>query len=229
MIFVTLAIVGILFTTVIPKVTQIFKDMNVDLPIYTRVLIAVADFTRDYWYLAISMVVAAVMGVRAWVRTPAGRRKWHRWQLSLPIMGSLTRIIAMSRFSRTLATLLSSGVPLLTAMEIVRNIVGNVILEEVIEKARDNIREGESIATPLKRSGEFTPMVCHMIAIGEKSGQLEEMLKKAADAYDAQVESRLTALTSLLEPIMIVAMGGSVAFIVAAVLMPILQLNTFVK
>jgi general secretion pathway protein F len=229
MVIVATIIVGILFTTVIPKVTAIFNDMEVVLPIYTRVLIGISDFARDYWYLAIAMVVALVVAIRAYLRTATGKVKSHAWQLKLPVFGSLVRLIAMSRFSRTLATLLSSGVPLLTAMEIVRNIVGNIVLQEVIENARVSIREGESIATPLKRSGQFPPMVCHMIAVGERTGQLEEMLKKIADTYDNQVESKVTALTSLLEPLMIVVMGGGVAFIVAAILMPILQMNTFVK
>ena len=175
------------------------------------------------------MAVGFVVALRAWLRTPGGQQKSHTWVLKVPIFGNLVRLIAMSRFSRTLATLLSSGVPLLTAMEIVRNIVGNLVLQDVVKKAADAIREGESIATPLKRSGEFPPMVCHMIAVGERTGELEGMLGKVADTYDSQVESRVTALTSLLEPIMIVLMGGGVGFIVAAILVPILQMNTFVK
>ena len=229
MMIVAVVIVGILFTTVIPKVTTIFADMNVTLPIYTRVLIGLSTFVSSYWYLAILLAVAVVLGTRAWLRTPGGKLTSHRLQLRAPVMGSLTRLIAMSRFSRTLSTLLSSGVPLLVAMDIVRNIVGNIVLQEVVEKARDSIREGESIAAPLRRSGEFPPMVCHMIAVGERSGQLEEMLRKIADTYDTQVESKVGALTSLLEPIMIVCMGGGVAFVVASILLPILQMNTFIK
>ncbi len=229
MVVVALIIVGILFTTVIPKVTAIFKDMDVVLPIYTRVLIAASDFSKDYWYLVLLMLVVGVVGIRAYLRTPVGRLKSDTMQLKLPVFGSLVRLVAMSRFSRTLSTLLSSGVPLLTAMDIVRNILGNIVLQEVVEKARDSIREGETISAPLKRSGQFPPMVCHMISVGERTGELENMLKKVADTYDSQVEAKVTALTSLLEPIMIVIMGGGVAFIVAAILMPILQMNTFVK
>lgn len=137
-------------------------------------------------------------------------------------------MLAIARFSRTLSTLLQSGVPLLTSMNIVKALVTNRVLSEVIEKARDSIREGESIAGPLRRSGEFPPLVYHMIAIGEKSGQLEEMLANVANAYDSQVDTRISALTSLLEPIMIVAMGAVIAFMVFSVLMPILQMNTMV-
>jgi general secretion pathway protein F len=135
-------------------------------------------------------------------------------------------MLAIPRLSRTLSTLLKSGVPLLTAMDIVKAIVTNTILSGVIDQSRDAIKEGESIAAPLRRSGEFPPMVYHMVAIGERSGQLEEMLLNVANAYDAQVETRMTALTSLLEPVMIVGMGGVVAFIVMAILLPILQMNT---
>ena len=135
-------------------------------------------------------------------------------------------MLAIARFSRTLSTLLKSGVPLLTSMDIVKAIVTNTILSGVIEQSRDAIKEGESIAAPLRRSGQFPPMVYHMVAIGERSGQLEEMLMNVANSYDAQVETRMTALTSLLEPIMIVCMGGVVAFIVMSILLPILQMNT---
>ena len=162
------------------------------------------------------------------MKTPRVRARWDELKLRAPIFGELVRMLALSRFAKTLATLLASGVPLLTAMDIVKNVVSNSLLADVIENARDAIREGESIAAPLKRSGQFPPLVYHMIAIGERSGQLEEMLQNVARSYEAQVEMRIGALTSLLEPVMIVAMGGGVAFIVFSILMPIMQLNTFV-
>jgi general secretion pathway protein F len=228
MVVVGLAIVSILFVVVIPKVTKIFDDMNVTLPWTTRILIAVSTFARDYWYVVLALLVALVFGTRRFVRTARGRAWWDRTQLRAPIFGPLIRMLALSRFAKTLATLLASGVPLLTAMDIVRNIVSNTLLADVIDRARDAIREGESIAAPLKRSGQFPPLVYHMIAIGERSGQLEEMLQNVAKSYEAQVEMRVGALTSLLEPVMIVAMGGGVAFVVFSILMPIMQLNTFV-
>jgi len=228
MVVVGIAIVGILFVVVIPKVTKIFDDMNVALPWTTRILIGVSTFARDFWYLTLVALVALVFGTRRFVRTARGRAWWDRTQLRAPIFGPLIRMLALSRFAKTLATLLASGVPLLTAMDIVRNIVSNTLLAGVIDNARDAIREGESIAAPLKRSGQFPPLVYHMIAIGERSGQLEEMLQNVAKSYEAQVEMRVGALTSLLEPVMIVAMGGGVAFVVFSILMPIMQLNTFV-
>jgi general secretion pathway protein F len=220
------AILGILFTVVIPKITKIFEDTRISLPWTTRALLGASTFARDWWWALALLAVLSGYGLARWRRTPAGRARWDVGVLSFPIFGGLVRQIAIARFTRTLATLLRSGVPLLTAMDIVKNIVGNTRLATVIEESRDSIREGESIAAPLKRSGEFPPLVYHMVAIGEKSGQLEEMLKNVADAYDAQVETKVAALTSLLEPIMIVAMGAVVAFMVFSILMPILQINT---
>src|ERR671924_1140543 len=228
MVVVGIAIVSILFIVVIPKVTKIFEDMNVALPWTTRILIAISSFARDYWFAILLGIPLLAWGVRRFLRTPKGRAWWDAKQLTLPVFGELLRMLALARFAKTLATLLSSGVPLLTALDIVKNIVNNSLLAQVIEDARDAIREGESIAAPLKRSGQFPPLVHHMIAIGERSGQLEEMLRNVARSYDAQVEMRIGALTSLLEPVMIVAMGTGVAFIVFSILMPIMQLNTFV-
>jgi general secretion pathway protein F len=228
MIIIGIVIVGILFAVVIPKVTKIFEDMNVALPWTTRILIAVSSFTRDYWYLILIAVPLSIWLFLRYLKTPGGRSWFDRVQLKTPVFGELIRMLAIARFSKTLGTLLSSGVPLLTALDIVKNIVNNTVLSGVIESARDAIREGESIAAPLKRSGQFPPLVHHMIAVGEKSGQLEEMLQNVARSYDAQVDMRVAALTSLLEPVMIVGMGVGVAFIVFSILMPIMKLNTFV-
>jgi general secretion pathway protein F len=228
MVLVGISIVGILFVVVIPKVTKIFDDMNVSLPWTTQILISTSTFARNYWYLILAAIPLLIWGIRRYVRTDRGRNWWDRTKLSAPIFGEVVRMLALARFAKTLATLLSSGVPLLTALDIVKNIVNNSILAKVIEDARDAIREGESIAAPLKRSGQFPPLVHHMIAIGEKSGQLEQMLGNIARSYDSQVEIRVSAMTSLLEPVMIVMMGGGVAFIVFSILMPIMQLNTFV-
>jgi general secretion pathway protein F len=183
---------------------------------------------------AIGVVVGLFAGLgvawlMAWVSTPDGRAAKDGFMLKLPIVGALVRMLAVSRFARTLATLLRSGVPLLKAMDIVKNVLDNGKLEKVIETATGSIREGESIAGPLKRSGDFPPIVTHMIAVGERSGQLEQMLENVARAYDSQVETRVQALTSLLEPIMIVFMGGGVGFIAFAILMPLIQMNEFIQ
>jgi general secretion pathway protein F len=170
-----------------------------------------------------------VAWVTAWLATSEGRIAKDAFMLRMPVFGPLVQMLAVSRFARTLATLLRSGVPLLKAMEIVKNVLDNAQLEKVIETAATSIREGESIAGPLKRSGNFPPIVTHMIAVGERSGQLEQMLENVSRAYDTQVETRVQALTSLLEPLMIVVMGGGVGFIAFAILMPLIQMNEFAQ
>jgi general secretion pathway protein F len=226
MLLIGTVIMGILFTVVIPKITKVFEDAQVVLPWTTRALIAGSSIVHDWWWALALAAALAVYGMVRWRRTPAGRDRWDAWVLTVPIFGGLVRQVAIARFTRTLATLLRSGVPLLASMDIVKNIVGNTRLSQVIDESRKAIQEGESIAAPLRRSGEFPPLVYHMVAIGEKSGELEDMLQNVANAYDAQVETKVAALTSLLEPIMIVAMGAAVAFIVFSILMPILQVNT---
>jgi general secretion pathway protein F len=220
------AIMLILFAVVIPKITKIFEDTQVTLPLTTRLLMGFSTFVSNWWWALVLLAGAAFWGFLRWKETTAGRARWDRFKLTVPIFGRLIRTIAIGRFTRTLATLLKSGVPLLAAMDIVKNVVGNVRLAEVIEQARQAIQEGESIAAPLKRSGEFPPLVHHMVAIGERSGSLEEMLGNVADAYEDQVDTTVGALTSLMEPLMIVLMGAVVTFIVFSVLMPILQINT---
>jgi general secretion pathway protein F len=226
MLLISLVVMGILFTVVIPKITKIFEDTKVTLPWTTRALIGFSGFVYDWWWALVLLAIGAGMLFVRWRRTPDGQARWDVWMLSMPIFGPLVRQVAIGRFARTLGTLLKSGVPLLTALDIVKNILGNTRLASVIEQSRESIREGESIAAPLKRSGEFPPLVYHMVAIGEKSGELEEMLGNVATAYESQVETRIAALTSLLEPVMIVLMGVAVAFIVFSILMPILQINT---
>jgi len=223
-------LLGLIFTFVIPKVTQLFEDQDVALPAITKMLIGVSDLMSNWVFLIIAIPAtgAAIAGFVYWKNTPDGEQIWDRFVLKIPVLGSLVRMIAISRFARTLGTLLSSGVPLLTALNIVKNILGNSRLVEVVDAARDDIEEGENIAEPLRRSGEFPPLVTHMIAVGEQSGQLEEMLGNVAESYDQQVDMRIQALTTLLEPLMIVIMGIAVAIVVFAVMLPLLQLNQMV-
>lgn len=170
---------------------------------------------------------AAVGSFLAWLKTERGRYARDSMLLTIPIFGSLFQMIAVARFASTLASLLASGVQLLRAMDIVRAVIGNAALEKVVEEAAAAIREGESIAEPLKRSKRFPPIVTHMISVGEKSGQLEQMLEAVSTSYESSVEIRVTALTSILEPLMIVIMGGAVGFIAFAILMPLIQMNDF--
>jgi general secretion pathway protein F len=222
-------LVGALMIGVVPKVTSMFESMQQELPWYTALLIFVSDTLAGYWWLIIGGIVLVVYSFRRWRNTTNGRMAWDRFTLRVPVFGRLNLLVAVARFSRTLSTLLASGVPLLPAMDIVKSVLGNVQLEAVIKTAVGSIREGESIAEPLRRSGYFPPMVTHMIAVGEKSGQLEQMLENVSRAYEAEVETKITMLTSLLEPLIIVVMGGMVAFIAMAIIMPLVQMNQLVQ
>lgn len=229
MVFVGMVNITIMFTVVVPRITKIFEHAKVQLPITTRLLIFTSSTVKDYWWLILILIGGAVFLFRRWLGSEKGRAQWDAITLKLPIFGSLRRMIAVSRFARTLGTLLQSGVSLLVALDIVKNVVANAVLARVIETTSDAIREGEEIAPPLKRSGEFPPMVIHMIAIGEKSGQLEQMLNRVAIAYEQRTEVRLKSLMALLSPLLILGMGGAVGFIVFSILTPILQMNTLVK
>ncbi len=224
-----LGIITIMMMVVVPKVTSIFENFGRELPIYTKALIWMSDFMRDFWWLVLVVFILAVISFRKWKKTEKGRYKWDGFVLWVPLFGGLAMMVAISRFAKTLATLLSSGVPLLTAMDITKGVLGNSVLEQVIVEASSSISEGESIAGPLKASGRFPPIVTHMIAVGERSGQLESMLENVADAYDAQVDTKVATLTSLLEPLMIVLMGVGAGGIAAAILIPLIQMNEFIQ
>ncbi|OGQ05198.1 MAG: type II secretion system protein GspF [Deltaproteobacteria bacterium RIFCSPLOWO2_12_FULL_44_12] len=227
-----MSIVGVflmiaLVVFVVPKITQIFEDVQATLPLPTKILMGVSDALTTPWVIILILILIplAIYGVKRWLKTPKGREFWDRRMLKVPLFGKLNRMVAISRFSRTLSTLLNSGVPLLNALDIVRNIVTNTIIRRAIEETRTSVQEGASVSDPLKKSGEFPPIVTHMIAIGEKTGDLEKMLERIAEAYDAQVDNTVSTLTTLLEPIMILVMASIVSFIVMSILLPILQLN----
>ncbi len=228
MMVMTFLVITVMMTVVVPKVTAIFEDFGQVLPWYTRLLMFVSHMFTDYWYLLIAMTVGAVYGFRRWISSPNGRKQWDLFVLTAPIFGPLSTKVACARFARTLATLLKSGVPVLSALEITRNVLVNTELMRVVDDARSSIREGESIAKPLANSKRFPPIVTHMIAIGERSGELEAMLENVADAYDDQIDAQVTAMSSLLEPIMILVMGGITGGITFAILMPLMQMNQFV-
>lgn len=226
---VVVLILFLMMSVVVPKVTAIFDNFNQTLPWYTRLLIFVSDAFGNYWWLIAAVLIGAIYWFRRWKATEEGRTKWDLFVLEVPLFGPLLIMVAVARFARTLSTLLASGVPVLTAMDITKNVLGNTELMRVVEDARSSVREGEGIAKPLRQGGRFPPIVTHMIAVGERSGQLEEMLLHVADAYDQQIEVRVGALTSILEPLLIVVMGGVVGGIAFAILMPLLQLNEMIQ
>ena len=229
MVVVVALILALMMYVVVPKVTAIFDNFNQTLPWYTSLLIFVSDAFIEYWWVLVGLLAIAIYWFRRWRATDQGRKKWDIFVLELPLFGQLLTMVAVTRFARTLSTLLASGVPVLTAMDITRNVLGNTELMRVVEEARSSVREGEGIAKPLREGGRFPPIVTHMIAVGEQSGQLEEMLIHVADAYDQQVEVKVGTLTSILEPLLILVMGSVVGAIAFSILMPLLQLNQMIQ
>jgi general secretion pathway protein F len=227
MVFMAFSVIGILMIFVIPKISKLFESQRVALPLPTQILIGSSNLLKDWWFVIFPLIGGSIYGFVRYIRSERGKPWWDKFLLNVPIFGPLIRMVAVTRFCKTLSTLIGSGVPLLAAFDIVKNVVQNSVLLEVIETARDCVKEGESIAAPLKRSGQFPPIVTHMIAIGEKSGQLEEMLGNVARSYEVQVDARLRGMTSILEPVLLVFMGVVVAFIVFSVLLPMLQISSF--
>jgi general secretion pathway protein F len=228
MLIVGVGVVVFLMAYVIPRVTQIFVEMKQQLPLPTTILITVSELFQKYWPLAILAMVGCFLAVRYYVKTEAGRRRYDKMLLKLPVVGSIVEKVAMTRITRTLGTLLHNGVPLLSAMEIVRSLVSNVVLRQALEEARQEISEGASITAPLARGGVFPPAVIQMISVGEQSGNLEGMLFKVAETFDSEVENSVTTFTSLLGPFMILFLAFFVGFVVLAVLLPIFEMSNLI-
>lgn len=233
---VLMAVVGILiiaglFIGVIPRIRGLFDSLGGEdaLPLLTRMVFFFGDALIGYGWLAPLFAVAAYFAFRYWSRTPRGHRAWDTFKLRVPVVGNLNRLVAVSRFCRTLATLLLSGVPILSALTIVENVVGNMIIAEAIQSASRNIAEGQSIAQPLKASNQFPPLVTHMIQIGERTGELERMLTAVADAYEEQVEATIAGMTSLLGPLMILLMGGIIFLTALGLLMPMMNMSKMIR
>jgi len=230
MFFIGSGVLFFLVTFVVPNITNIFREMNQTLPGITVFLIVVSGFMKAFWWVIALTILAGAVGFRYAVRrTQRGGRLWDRFKLNSPLFGELNRKIAVARFSRTLGTLLQSGVPLLSALEIARNVVGNSVIAEEIRRAARDVEEGASLSKPLSRNEFFPPIAVEMIAVGEQSGNLETMLFRIADAYETETEADILVLTSLLEPAMILVMGAVVGFIVVSILLPIFEMNQLVR
>jgi len=226
MMFFTSLIVAVLVTFVLPQITSLLDSMDQDLPFYTKAIIGGSEWLRRYWWVMLGVLAAAGLALRAFIATERGRLAWDSTILRIPVVGRVARVVAVSRFSRTLATLLAGGIPIVRAMDVGRDVAGNVVLGAAIDRARESITEGASIAGPLRQSGQFPPMVTQMIEVGEQSGQLEAMLAKVAETYDEEVETTVSRLTALLEPVLILVMVGIVLFIILATLQPVMKLTT---
>ncbi len=217
---------NVIFIFVIPKIAKIFISMKKELPIITKICIWISNFLVNYWWLVIIGIIGVIYGVMKYINTRKGQLQWHALQLRLPILGILIKMINVSRFCSTLGTLLNSGVPILASLNIVKNLIPNVHMKDAVEKARQSVSEGASLAQPLIQSGYFPPLVTHMIKLGERSGELEPMLKIISENYEDQVQSRISGLTSVLEPIMMICLGIAIGFIVFAVVIPMMNMNS---
>jgi general secretion pathway protein F len=225
MVLVGTVIMAVLMIKVIPEITTMFTQQGKTLPLNTRFLIWISRFLgNNFIWITLGIIVFFIL-FRRWTKSKDGRPVWHKFVLGLPVVGELVRTINVGRFARTLGTMLHSGVPMLRALDTAKQIVGNVLIQRAVEDAKRAVTEGESLAATLKKSGEFPATMIHMVAVGEKAGQLEQMLERVATTYESEVDTKLTRLTALLEPLMLVIMGGAVAFIVFSILQPIMDLG----
>ena len=226
--FVMVAAVGILVVLmafVVPTFMGMFAEMGSELPLITRLLVATCTLVRRWWWIVLAALIGLGALLRAWLATPSGRRLLDRSVLRAPLFGSLVERLLISRFARTLGTLVASGVPILSALDTVRGTVTNVIIDQALQDVEQSLKGGESLARPMELSGVFPPLVTRMVALGEETGQLDRMLMQVADSYDEEVEVQLAGLTQLLEPLLIVFVGGIVGFIVVAMFLPLMSLT----
>jgi general secretion pathway protein F len=223
---VALVVAIALVTLVLPRIKTLLEGFGSELPLITRAIIAASDFLTSWWWLLLLIAVAAVVAVASVGRTARGGYALDDLRLRLPFFGKLVRTTAIARWARTLATLLAGGIPIVRALETAGRVAGNAVLREAVDRARESITGGASISAPLRASGHFPPLVTHMVAVGERSGELEAMLVKVADTYDEQVETTVTRFTAVLQPVLILFMVGIVAMIILAVLLPLMNLTS---
>ncbi len=225
----SIAILAGLLGYVVPKIVQVFANMNQQLPLLTRMLISLSDFLRDWWWLLLALLIAVIWLLRRALRQPVLRERWHRLLLRIPLIGGLIRGIETARFARTLSILAGSGVPILDALRISAEVLGNLPMRHALQEVAERVRGGDGIASSLERSGYFPPMAVYLIASGEGGGNLEDMLERAAQQQERETQSVIGTALALFEPLMIVVMGLVVFIIVLAILMPIFQLDQLVK
>jgi type IV pilus assembly protein PilC len=226
---VAVAVLVVLIAFVVPTFEKMFKDFGGAMPAPTQLLIDISYGFRKVWYLYLGVPVAIVVAFRAFLRSDKGRQLWDGFVLKAPVFGSVVRKVAVARFTRTLGTMLSSGVPILDALEIVAKSAGNRTIERGILHVRAKISEGKNIAGPLAETGVFPPMVVQMIGVGEATGAMDAMLNKIADFYDDEVDVAIAALTSMIEPLMMVFLGSTVGFFMVAMYLPIFSMAGNIK
>jgi type IV pilus assembly protein PilC len=221
---IAIGILSFIMIVIVPKFEQIFKELGIKLPGLTVFLIDISTVLGNWWYIILGSIFALVVGIKLFRATEVGGNLVDRVMLHLPVLGNVVKKSSVARFTRTLGTLVTSGVGFLDALEITRNATPNIVVRNAIQAVRDSVKEGESINEPLRRSGIFDDIVVNMIKVGEETGELDRMLAKIADNYDEEVDAAVAAMMSLLEPALIVFMGGAVGFIVIALFMPLISI-----
>lgn len=215
----------ILITFVLPRIMEPILANGRSLPLPTRILMGVADTIRTWWFVILGGIIAAAYAWRAWIRNPANRFRFDGWLLRMPLVGKLLRDVAVARFTRTLGTLVSAGMPILFALKIVRDTLGNAVLMNAIDQVQDKVTTGQSLADPLERCGHFPALLVQIVNIGERSGRLEPMLMHAAGAFDRQVSNSIKIFTKSLPPVLLVVMACVAAFVLVAILLPLLEMQ----
>jgi general secretion pathway protein F len=229
MIVASSGIVVFLLVVIVPKLSKVFQSMRVTIPWYTEVLIGFSSFLRDYWFIPPVLGMLAFFLGRSWLATDKGRRKFDQWLISAPVIGPVFLMIAVSRFTKTLSTLLSSGVPIIAALDITKNVVNNMVLTDVLEQAKIEVQEGNSLASCINKSGVFPGLVTHMIATGEKTGEMTSMLAHVAKAYDAEVERKISKMVTLIEPIMMMFLMMIAVSVIFGMIMPMMDIMKQIK
>lgn len=229
MLIMSIALVLVMITFIVPVFAGMFKTLGGKLPLPTQMLVSLSSFIRGTWFIGLPVTIAIIFGIRRLLKVPTVRYQYDKFKLRVPVFGRLSRRNALSRFSRTLGILTAAGVPILESLEVVERTVGNMLIAEEVERARLAVKEGQTVAKPLGDSAVFPPMVVQMIAVGEESGALDTMLTKIADFYDKEVAAAVEALTSLIEPLMIVVVGGIIGVILLSLYLPMFQLASLIK
>jgi len=228
LVFVGLSIGAVLTLFVIPRLSSMFTELGTALPLPTQILMSFTGFIKGYWWIMLIVLIGTIVGLRQYSRTDSGKVNIDRYKLKIPLAGGVFRTAALSRFARTLGTLLENGVPILQSLAIVRETIGNIVYRNIVENSEREVERGESLAASLQRSGEFPALVTHMIAIGEESGNPQDMLTKLSEYYDAEMDKQLDRISSLIGPIIILIMALAVGFLVAAAVLPIFEASSMI-
>ncbi|NNC76686.1 MAG: type II secretion system inner membrane protein GspF [Woeseiaceae bacterium] len=229
LIVMSIAIISFMLATVVPRIVEVFENTSAELPALTRIMIGTSDFMRNHWLALIIAVAAVFYGIWWLLQKEGPRRRYHRFLLRMPITGRLTRGINTARFTRTFSILAGSGVPILEAMKISAEVIENLPMRDAVNDAAIRVREGGSISKSLELSRLFPPMMIHLISSGEAGGRLEEMLTRAANGQEREVDGLIATLLGILQPLLIVIMGGVVLTIVLAILLPIFEINNLIQ